>query len=308
MLNSGLYNARATYPVASFCLSCDESSDHRTYFTGIPISIISASTRFEDKGLAIVSNFIQSRALYLTFSLVIHYFACITTERYLTITSKTEKISTRQSIWVIAIVTSYVVALWLIIILDDFCVFARTNCPSVLWKVLQRNENDIMCWNTTTVHNSSNTSPQQESASKVPIIVISLWMTICNTTLNITTIITLRFINLSIRHAIRDVRMTSNKFEAKRLKVIPVMSFFLSALWIPYGVIAGMHNHIDANTHYIWHTLTKTACYASFSVIPATVLVMDKKFSQYINSCLRASKAYTLRLIHASPTVEQGRY
>ena len=264
-------------------------------FAGIPISMISASTRFEDKVLTAVSNFIQSRFLHLTFSLVIHYFACITTERYLAITSKTEKISTRQSIWVIAIVTSYVVALWLIIILDDFCIFTKTNCPSVIWNVLYSKEANIICSNTTTALKSSDNTPQQESSSKVAVTVISIWMTICILTLNITTFTTLRFINMSIRRAIRDLRRSSNKFEGKRLKVILVMPFFFSSLWIPYGVIAGMHNKIDANTHYILHTLMKTACYASFSGIPVAVFVMDKRFSQYLKSYFRTNRVSIIK-------------
>ena len=237
-----------------------------------------------------MSNFIQSRALYLTFSLVIHYFACITTERYLTITLKTEKISTRQSIWAITIVTTYVVALWLIIILDDFCVFTKKNCPSALWKVLYSTENEITCWNTTTVRNSSNTSPQQESTSRVPLAVISIWMTICILILNVTTFTTLRFINLSIRSAVRELHMSSNRFEAKRLKVVFIMPFLISSFWIPYGVVAGMHNQINANIHYIMQTLIKTACYAVFSLIPAAKFIMDKRFSQYVKSYFRTNR------------------
>ena len=180
-------------------------------------------------------------------------------------------------------VTIYVIALWLVIIFDDVCMYTPTNCPSEIWHVLHNTQKDDICSNKTT----NLTGFQELKPSRIPLVVITFWMTACGIVTTISTLKTLRFINRSIKTAVQSLRKSSNKFEAKRLKVLYGMSIFFSLLWIPYGVVAGQRKNMAPNTHEILQTFLKTACYASFSVVPITVYIMDKRFSSFVKSAYK---------------------
>ena len=179
---------------------------------------------------------------------------------------------------------------WLIIVFDDVCIFTPTNCPSVIWNVLRSKQSEVSCSNMTPVVNGSQVPQKQENISRVPLIIITAWITLCSFVISATTISTLRFINISIKNTICTLRMSRNKFESKRLKAVYLMVVFFSLLWIPYGVTAGLRKDENSKTHNILQTLMKTTCYTSFSAVPVTVYVMDKRFSLYIKSYFRANK------------------
>ena len=215
----------------------------------------------------------------------------------MTITWKTDKISVRRSKWAIAVVTTYVVMTWLIIVFDDVCIFTPTNCPSVIWNVLRSKQSEVSCSKMTPVVNGSQVPQQQTDISRVPFIIVTMWITLCNMVINVTTLNTLRFINMSIQSTICTLRMSRNKFESKRLKAVYAMIIFFSLLWIPYGVSAALRKGENSNTHNILQTLIKTTCYASFSAVPITVFVMDKRFSLYIKSYFRANKVSEIQIL-----------
>ena len=240
--------------------------------------------RFKDKLQTTISHYVQSRILFLTFSLVFHYFSCITTERYIAITSKMWKISAPTSRRVLYLITIYVIILWLVIILDDVCIFTPTKCPSEFWHVLNIMQKDDICSQTTT----NLTSSQDLKPSRIPLIVITFWMTLCTTITSTTTLLTLRFIKMSIKTAIQTLRKSANKFEARRLKVLYAMSAFFSFLWIPYGAVVAQRNNIDPMVNEVLHTFLKTVCYASFCVVPITIYIMDKRFSSFVKSAYEA--------------------
>ena len=239
--------------------------------------------RFKDKLQTTISHYVQSRILYLTFSLVFHYFSCITTERYIAITSKMWKISAPMSRRVLYLITIYVIILWLVIILDDVCIFTPTKCPSEFWHVLHIVQKDDICSHTTT----NLTSSQELTPSRVPLVVITSWMTFCSITTTTTTLMTLRFIQRSIKTAIQTLRKSTNKFEARRLKVLYAMSVFFSVLWIPYGAVVAQRNNIDSMIYEVLQTFLKTACYGSFFVVPITIYIMDKRFSSFVKSAYK---------------------
>ena len=240
--------------------------------------------------LASVSQYIQTRTLMLGFSLVIHFFTCITTERYFAITSRTDRISASQSKWVIAIVTIYVMVLWFLIVFDDICIYGRKDCISKLWFLHGNNYRKFFSKNTTIAIASYEKDPTYGNTSKFPMIVITTWMTICNTLLNVTTLATIRFIRKSIRNATRTLGASSSRFETRRLKVVHALSTFFSLLWIPYGVLNGQQKNLDPVISKTMQMIMETICYASFFAIPLVVYVMDKRFALQIKSWFRRNR------------------
>ena len=239
--------------------------------------------RFKNKLQTTISHYVQSRILFLTFSLVFHYFSCITTERYIAITSNTRKIPSPMSRRVLYLITIYVIILWLVIILDDVCIFTPTKCPSEFWHVLHIMQKDDICRHTTT----NLTSSQELKPSRIPLVVITSWMILCTILTTTSTFLTLRFIQRSIKTATQTLRKSANKFEARRLKVLYAMNVFLSFLWIPYGVVVGQRNNIDPMIFEVLQTFLRTACYGSFLVVPITIYIMDKRFSSFVKSAYK---------------------
>ena len=240
------------------------------------MSIAAAIDGLRHKALRDASQYIQSRILMICFTLVLHYLTCVSTERYLTITSKTEKISTRQSKQAIVIVTIYVVLIWLVIFFNDVCLYSDSHCTSRLWFLTNKQPRE-----TYSVHYSPNPT--------VTIVVISVWMTTCNTILNTTTLVTLRFIKTRLADSERRLGVSSKRFETRRLKVVHALSIFLCIIWIPYGIVSGQRDNIDPAVQQIVQVLIETVCYASFLAVPTTIYIMDKRFWLYIKSLLRRS-------------------
>ena len=133
-------------------------------------------------------------------------------------------------------------------------------------------------------NHTTKTTFQELQPSRIPLVVITLWMTICSLVTTVSTLLTLRFIKRSIKTAIQTLRKTANKFEAKRLKVLYAMSVFFTFLWAPYGAVVAQRNNIDPMVFEVLQTFLKSACYASFFVVPITVYIMDKRFSSFVKS------------------------
>ena len=207
----------------------------------------------------------------LAFSLVIHYLTCITTERCIIITSQAPRAPNRKSNRVIVIITAYVVLLWLVIVLTDSCLFSSGSCTSKLW-FLYKAQPDRDNYSPYKAHNT------------VALIIVTIWMTICNTVLNTTTIVTLRFIRTSIRDSERRLGVSAKRFETRRLIVVHVLSTFICALWIPYGIIVGQYKNIDPQIKQIIQIFFEALCYGGFFAVPLAVYIMDKRFWQFIKT------------------------
>ena len=260
---------------------------NRSYFiAGIPVSIVAASNKYQNEVITSASQYMQSRTLLLCFSLVIHYLTCITTERYLKITSRTQKISARHSKRIVAIVTVYVFSLSSIIILNDLCLLPNLTCSNKLWFLYKQTRTDGFSKNST-VSTAYSGNPAYGGSSQVPVIITTMWMTICNTVLNTTTVATVRFIKKSVRNMEKSIGTSTKRFETRRLKIVYALSTFFSILWIPYGVINGQQEKLDPKVKKALHILMETYCYASFVAIPLAIYIMDKRFASFIKSFLR---------------------
>ena len=257
-----------------------------TYFmTGIPISIVAASLRYQPARLATASRYLQSRFLFLFVAVMLHQLTCLTTERYLTITLKTRKITNHTAKNVAAICTAYVTATWLIIVIDDICDVTQT-ATIVSCSFVER------------------ISPAYRSSSKVTVAIISIWLTACNLTLGMTTASTLMYINNIMKDSKRRLGFSACRFEKRRLTIIYALNVIYGIIWIPYGVIVARRNKMDRRLAEILRVYFEISCYASFLTLPFVSYTTDKRFRAYIMSFSRKNATVNHKAIINRPNRE----
>lgn len=178
------------------------------------------------------------------------------------------KISVKTSRRVIAVVTVYVLLLWGVIVADDLC-------------SLSGNEPHISC----TLQRRM--AYKYTSKSKVPVAIITIWMSSCNAILCTTTTRTMVYINKVLQSAEERFGVSSKRVETRRLAVVYALALFFTLIWVPYGIVSAQRSKMELIIAKILEIFFETACYASFFVLPFAFYVMDKRFWEYVKNLWR---------------------
>ena len=240
-------------------------------FAGIPICIVAASMEYRPAHLETSSRYLQSRVLFLCFALLLHFLSCIIAERYLTITSRTSKITIPVARIVATIITLYVAIFWIMIIADDVCDYADSSTITIC-----SFENRI--------------SPSYLSSSRVPLIIITIWMSSCNFISCLATSRTIIFIKRVLEDSQRRFGVSSRRVETRRLTVVYLLSLFYTVVWVPYGVISARRTQMDRLLASILELYFEIFCYVSFLAVPFAFYLMDKGFAEYMKSTVRRNR------------------
>ena len=224
---------------------------------------------FQDLFSCAVIKCIQFHVLFPSFALVIHFIACIATDRYCTISSARYRITNRNSNKLIAAIFIYVILTWLIVIWEqayyDMLQYFESRCIVLQQKAASNK------------HPSSNTV----------IVVVSIWMHFSNHIIGFTTFLSVRFIRKAAKTAAMRFGRHVRRMETKRVIATISFNFCFIIFWIPFGVIAGQSTNMDVKKYVLLQFCCRILAYASFLPLPIIYYFMDKRFANHVKRYLK---------------------
>ena len=126
---------------------------------------------------------------------------------------------------------------------------------------------------------SFNEGDVRRTTNFVIIGLVTVWLTVCNTTYSlILTAVGKRIKNhiQEIRNVLGDQGSVIKEIRLVKVAVSYVVAF--SVVWIAFGVARGLKNFYDTSFIKCFYLVTYTASYSIFSVIPLLYLVSDRRF------------------------------
>lgn len=206
---------------------------------------------------------------FLSFSLVLHFTACITVERYCTISSAKYRINKKNVNKIVACICTYVTLSWLPVIITYM---------NITGSFIDKNLSVSFCKFYFTC------STRTEGSNLPQVLVVTAWLCCCNVAILRSTRFTIVFIKVASRQIREVLGDQGGKTETKRITVAVALCVCFNAVWVPYGVIAGQRNKISFETYASLAGYWSIVAYASFLVLPVVYFFMDSRFEKYVTT------------------------